>query len=100
MNRLSTDDPIKLIIGNKCDLDYKKEVFDSDIRSLEEQTGIEIVQASAKESIHINNVMDNITRKLIERAEKRGTTPLSNTPTTKLLNGEKNSKLNDKQNCC
>lgn len=85
------------MIGNKCDLEYKKEVFDSDVKSFEEQTGIEIAQVSAKESIKINEVMENITRKLLERAAKKGVQPL--TTGTKMLNGEKN-KASDKQNCC
>jgi hypothetical protein len=78
-------------------LDYKKEVFDNDIKSLEGDTGIEIVQASAKESIKINSVMENITRKLIERADKKGGTALNSK--CKIIKGEKN-KIIDKANCC
>ena len=52
-------------------MDHKKEVFDSDIKSFQEQTGIELISVSAKEAIKINEVMESITRKLIERADKK-----------------------------
>ncbi len=62
---------MKIIIGNKCDLDHKKEVFDSDIKSFQEQTGIDFISVSAKESIKIEEVMESITRKLIQRADRK-----------------------------
>ncbi len=96
-SRITTDNPIRLIIGNKCDLDYKKEVFESDIKSFEEQTGIPIVQASAKESIKINEIMYNITKKLIERADNKEN-GLNTFKGGKKIN-EGNVK-NENSNCC
>ena len=39
---------IKLIIGNKSDLSEKREVTEEDRKFLEEQTGIDIIETSAK----------------------------------------------------
>lgn len=64
---LATDEPIQLILGNKCDLDDKKAVLDSDIKALSDLTNLEIIDVSAKEALGINQVMENLTRKLIER---------------------------------
>ena len=41
------------------------------MKALEEQTGIPIIPVSAKESIKIHEVMEDLTKKLIERAEKK-----------------------------
>ena len=78
VQKLTTDDPIKMVIANKNDLDVKK-VSESDMqvstsiyvvisnKNFTEQTGIEIITASAKKSININNVFEQMTAKLLEK---------------------------------
>ncbi len=101
VSRLATEDPIVMIIGNKCDIEEsRREVFESDIESLKNQTGIEIVMASAKEATNINSIMENITRKLIERSNMKGGSSRDSLGSMKILKDDR-GKLNDKnENCC
>jgi hypothetical protein len=80
-------------------LEYKKEVFETDIQSLTSQTGVEIIEASAKEATKINDVMEKMTRSLIEKHDKKD-------KSNNLHMGYKiplNNTLNDRNNnkgCC
>ena len=65
MNKYTDDNPLKLIIGNKCDLESNRQVTENDIKTMHESTGLEIIETSAKMSIKINEVMEIMTKKLI-----------------------------------
>ena len=66
----SDNNAIKLIIGNKSDLSEKREVTEEDRKFLEEQTGIDIIETSAKNSFKIEEAIEIITRKIIEKYEQ------------------------------
>ena len=67
---------------------------------MSEQTGLEIIEASAKNSIKINEVMETITRKLIENKIKGENNNINNNTPNKGVNLD--SKNNNKTNsgCC
>jgi len=67
VNKLTTDDPIKLAIANKSDLDDKKQVFDNDMKNFTGQTGIEVITASAKNSIGITDAFEKMTKLLTDK---------------------------------
>ena len=43
INKFTDNNPIKLIIGNKCDLTNEKQVTEEDKKLLKKQTGIDII---------------------------------------------------------
>ena len=88
-----------MIIGNKCDLSMNRQVNENDIKSMVDSTGIEIIEASAKMSIKINEIMQIMTRKLIERKLKGGNTLDGNTNQGVSLDNQKNNSGND-VGCC
>ena len=96
--KYTDDDPYKIIIGNKCDLESNRQVAANDIKSFHDSTGIEIVEASAKMSIKINDIMEIITRKLIERANKKKEGLAEGTQGISLNN--KNSQGGNDIGCC
>lgn len=61
------DDPVKIVIGNKCDLNDKKQVYEEDMKALSEMYDVEVYEASAKEAIKVNDIMEMMTRKLMEK---------------------------------
>ena len=76
VSKLTTDEPIKLIIGNKSDIEIK-EVNENDVnvsffnnycQNFKQQVGIDIVEVSAKNSYKINYIFEEMTKKLIKRA--------------------------------
>ena len=96
--KYTDDDPYKIIIGNKCDLESNRQVTANDIKSFHDSTGIEIVEASAKMSIKINDIMEIITRKLIERVNKKKEGLAEGTQGISL--NDKNSQGGNDIGCC
>ena len=70
INKYTDNNPIKLIIGNKSDLVDKKQVSDEYKILLKKQTGIDIIEISAKNNCKIIEAMKLITEKLIEKNVK------------------------------
>ena len=100
VSKYTDDDPFKIIIGNKCDLESNRQVTTNDIKSMFETTGIEVVEASAKKSIKINEIMEIITKKLIEKAiKKKDSDQMNPTQGGMSLAGGKKGNAND-IGCC
>ena len=53
INKYTDNNPIKLVIGNKCDLTNEKQVTEEDKKLFKKQTGIDIIETSAKNSFKI-----------------------------------------------
>lgn len=68
--KYTDNNPYKIVIGNKCDLDSNRQVTENDIKAFYDTTGIEVVEVSAKMSIKVNDIMTIITKKLIEKGHK------------------------------
>jgi len=96
----ATENPIKIVLGNKCDLEYKKEVYQNDITSFQDQIGMEIFEISAKESIHIKEVFELLSKKLIARHKSKNNN-IENPKNVYSLYNEDESEIKPKtQNCC
>ena len=67
--KYTTDEPLKLIIGNKDDLNEQKVISDDDIRNFVNKTNIEIVKTSAKSAFQVNYAFEKLTQKLINSRE-------------------------------
>ncbi len=67
VNKLTTDDPIKLVIANKDDLEEKK-ITKEEMKIFTNKYGIEIIKTSAKDSFQIHEAFEMITKLLIKRA--------------------------------
>ena len=65
VNKYTDDNPLKIIVGNKIDLIKDKQINNNDMKTMTAQTGIEIIECSAKDSIKINELMEIVTKKLI-----------------------------------
>jgi Ras-related protein Rab-1A len=98
VNKYTDDNPLKIIVGNKIDLIKDKQINNNDMKTMTAQTGIEIIECSAKDSIKINELMEIMTKKLIEKKKNEGN---KNTTKSMILNdiNNKNKELNNK-GCC
>ena len=67
---------------------------------MSEQTGLEIIEASAKNSIKINEVMETITRKLIENRIKGGNNNINNNTPNKGVNLDNKNNNKTNSGCC
>ena len=88
-------------MGNKCDLTNEKQVTEEDKNMLKKQTGIDIIETSAKNSFKITEAMEMITKKLIEKNGQGGTN-VTNTGNEKkgISLGDNNQQSNNGDNCC
>ena len=106
INKYTDDNPIKLVVGNKSDLSDQRQVSQVDINKFKQQTGIPVMEASAKNSDKIHEVMETITRMLIAKKTKIGNYNSENNNLTPDDSGR--IKINDKnfvtgeqnQDCC
>ena len=105
INKYTDDNPIKLIVGNKSDLAANRQVTQNDINFIRQQTGIDVIEASAKSSFKILEVMETMTRMLISKKTRTGIN-LSNyyTPGDQnrisLNDKPKENNDEDNQSCC
>ena len=101
INKFTDNNPIKLIVGNKCDLVNEKQVTEEDKKLLKKQTGIDIIETSAKNSFKITETMEMITKKLIEKSGQ-GNSEANNIgkETKNISSGENNQQGSIGDSCC
>ena len=86
-------------MGNKCDLSRERQVTEEDKKALKKQTGIDIIETSAKNSFKITEAMEMITKKLIERnGQGGGVTDTGNE--NKGISLENNNQISKGDGCC
>ena len=102
INKYTDNNPIKLIVGNKCDLTNEKQVTEEDKKLLKKQTGIDTIETSAKNSFKITEAMEIITKKLMEEKNGQGqsTGGSNNIEKSGISLEEANQKTNEDNSCC
>jgi Ras-related protein Rab-1A len=98
VNKYTDDNPLKIIVGNKIDLIKDKQINENDMKTMTAQTGIEILECSAKDSIKINDLMEIMTKKLIEKKKNEGNK--NNTKGMDLNDFNKKNVQNNNNFCC
>ena len=61
---------IRILVGNKCDLEENREVSIEEGKALAESYGIEFLETSAKETINISDSFSNMAKKIISTIHK------------------------------
>lgn len=79
VKKYSQPDVIKILIGNKTDLEDKREVTTEEGVRLAEILGMEFLETSAKEKENVEEAFRRMTKKVLEEMEKRGV-PEEDTP--------------------
>jgi len=103
INKYTDDNPIRLVVGNKSDLSDSRQVSQVEINNFKQQTGINVIEASAKSSDKIYEVMETMTKMLISRKTKSGlNNKNNNTPEHENISLNENSNKNNEENqdCC
>ena len=101
INKYTDDNPIRLVVGNKSDLSNNRQVSQVEINNFKQQTGINVIEASAKNSDKIYEVMETMTKMLISRKTK---SRLNNNDTPEHGNisliEHSNKNNEESQDCC
>ena len=92
-----TDEIIKLIVGNKCDLSDKRMVDFASAKEFADELGIPIMEASARSKINVDEIFLTIAGQILEKIRRE---PSGNRPKNQGL--VKVQRQNEKKNskCC
>jgi GTPase KRas len=76
MRRVKRGDPIFMLVGNKCDKTYEREVSKEEGAALARQFGCEFIETSAKTAQNVERLFMNLVRSLRQtRNIEPGTPP-------------------------
>jgi GTPase KRas protein len=64
MRRVKRGDPIFMLVGNKCDKTYEREVSKDEGAALARQFGCEFIETSAKTAQNVERLFTNLVRML------------------------------------
>ena len=97
VDKFAKDGVLRILVGNKCDLEHQRAVTKENGKDLAEKYGIQFMEVSAKETINVDLLFENAARSFLSRQisgkEKKNVNP-SGVP----LNNEE--KKEDKKGCC
>ena len=84
-----------MIIGNKCDMEDKRQVSTEEGRELADKHGLIFLETSAKNNTNIENTFTDLSRLLMKDAENKPKTESKNQVNIAASSGKKNKKK-----CC
>ena len=90
---------LRIIVGNKKDLESKRQVSTKDAESLADKYGIKFMEVSAKDNTNIDALFLNIIKRLLENYLKSKGDSI-NTSSTNNVVLKKDKNLNKKKKCC
>ena len=90
VNRYGHESAVKMIIGNKADLDNVVTTEEAEAKA--KSYGIDYVETSAKSSFQVDLAFMNVARQLVKRRKETGVPPIPRMPKLVLANEESKSK--------
>lgn len=81
MRRVKRGDPIFMLVGNKCDKTYEREVSKEEGAALARQFGCEFIETSAKTAQNVERLFMNLVRSLRQTRNIERGTPAPTKPT-------------------
>ena len=72
IKKYAQTDVVKLLIGNKCDLESKREIETEEGRQLAKTLGMDFMETSAKETTRIEDAFVKMTRDVLDNMKIRG----------------------------
>ena len=95
-SRFAQSDVIKILVGNKCDLEDNREVTIDEGKALAESYGIEFIESSAKDTININDTFIKMAKEIIGKMHKVVEKPDQDVHITEITRNRKT----DNSKCC
>ena len=90
----------KLLIGNKSDLEEKREIKKEEGEEFASINGLEFFETSAKENYHVQEAFITLARDIIKTVSKEKNKEVSHTIKLKKPGASDNLLVKDKKNCC
>ena len=83
IDKYATDSVNKLLVGNKCDLESKRQVDTEEARAFAEERGIPFLETSAKNSTNVEESFLTMAREIQKRMQSQAATITSKPDTIK-----------------
>jgi len=78
VNRHASESTLKLLVGNKADLQEDKKVSSEDAKNFADKLGISFLETSAKNATNVEAAFLTMAKQLIQAKEASGSTKPSN----------------------
>ena len=72
IKKYAQSDVVKLLIGNKCDLETKREIEKEEGKKLAENLGMDFMETSAKDKTRIEEAFVKMTKDVLNNMSVRG----------------------------
>jgi GTPase SAR1 family protein len=99
IDKFAKDGVFKILVGNKCDLERKREVSTDMLNKLGNKKKIKTFETSAKTGINVSKSFESLAELLVEGKSKEELNNLYRRETIKIT-GIKNNKKSEKKECC
>jgi len=97
----ANEDVVRMIMGNKCDMEDKRVIPIERAQEVAKHHGIPFVETSAKTNINVTRAFHDITLRILEKQpEKKAETSNQFQPGKSLTNNDAQQNRNRMPNCC
>lgn len=83
IDKYATEHVNKLLVGNKCDLESKRQVDTEEAKAFAEERGIPFLETSAKSSTNVDEAFMTMAREIQKRVQSEAATMSNKTDTIK-----------------
>ena len=96
VERNATPQVLKILIGNKCDLDEQRQITVDEGEAFAARNGMKFIETSAKNNTIVNEAFEALAKIMVESSNKKNVIKVEK----KTIKVDKGADLNAKKKCC
>ena len=96
VERNASNQVLKILLGNKCDLDDKREITKDEGEAFAMRNGMQFMETSAKVNTNVNEAFEALARIMVDSSNKRNAIKFDK----KAIKVDGGADLNVKKKCC
>jgi Ras-related protein Rab-1A len=104
IDKFAKEGVLRFLVGNKCDLEHKRQISTDQGKELAKQYGIPFIETSAKDTVNIDELFLGITKNFLEKQTsniiKKDVKSNKNMKNNKPISVEKLSEPSKKKKGC
>ena len=96
VERNATPQVLKILIGNKCDLEEQRQITVDEGEAFAARNGMKFIETSAKNNTNVNEAFEALAKIMVESSNKKNVIKVEK----KTIKVDKGADLNAKKKCC